>query len=192
MTRMATTDRRQRERTAQRDLIVASARVLAEQEGWDAVTTRRLATEIEYSQPVIYKHFASLGALAEAVALEGFAELAAAVHQARVGAADADPVVVVAHAYVDWAVANPSLYDVMFVRATGLHFGAEETPPQLSEGYAELLAATSTIAGDRDPDVLAEVLWAALHGLVLLDRGGRLRATHRRARVEAVAALLAG
>jgi hypothetical protein len=26
-------------------------------EGWDAVTTRRLSTEIEYSQPVLYKHF---------------------------------------------------------------------------------------------------------------------------------------
>ncbi|MBF4583320.1 TetR/AcrR family transcriptional regulator [Curtobacterium sp. VKM Ac-2865] len=191
---MATTDRRQRERSAQRDLIVASARSLAEQEGWEAVTTRRLATEIEYSQPVIYKHFASLDALVEAVALEGFAELAAAIHHARVdvGDADADPVGVVAHAYVDWAAANPSLYDAMFIRATGLHFGAEETPPQLTDGYAELLAATSVIAGDRDPDVLAEVLWAALHGLVLLDRGGRLRAAHRRARVEAVAALLAG
>jgi len=189
---MASIDRRQRERTAQRSLIVASARAIAEQEGWDAVTTRRLATEIEYSQPVIYKHFASLDALVEAVALEGFAELAAAIHRARVVVADADPVVVVAHAYVDWAATNPSLYDAMFIRATGLHFGAEETAPQLTDGYAELLAATSAIAGDRDPDVLAEVLWAALHGLVLLDRAGRLRAAHRRDRVEAVAALLAG
>jgi AcrR family transcriptional regulator len=189
---MASTDRRQRERTAQRDLIVASARALAEREDWDAVTTRRLATEIEYSQPVIYKHFASLDALVEAVALEGFAELAAALHQARAGAADAGAVAVVAHAYVDWAAANPSLYDAMFIRATGLHFGAEETPPELTDGYAELLAATSTITGDRDPDVLAEVLWAALHGLVLLDRGGRLRPAHRPDRVEAVAALLAG
>ena len=33
-------------------------------------------TEIEYSQPVIYKHFASMEDLMDAVALEGFGELA--------------------------------------------------------------------------------------------------------------------
>ena len=40
-----------RERTARRRLIMTTARTLAEHEGWDAVTTRRLSTEIEYSQP---------------------------------------------------------------------------------------------------------------------------------------------
>jgi AcrR family transcriptional regulator len=49
---MAIEDRRERERAARRRLIVTTARMLAEAEGWDAVTTRRLSTEIEYSQPV--------------------------------------------------------------------------------------------------------------------------------------------
>jgi AcrR family transcriptional regulator len=37
--------------------IVSAARIIAEREGWDAVTIRRLASEIEYSQPVLYSHF---------------------------------------------------------------------------------------------------------------------------------------
>jgi Bacterial regulatory proteins, tetR family len=37
-------------------LIITTARKLAEAEGWDAVTTRRLSSQIEYSQPVLYKH----------------------------------------------------------------------------------------------------------------------------------------
>ena len=57
---MATEDRRARERAARRRLIVDTARQLAEAEGWDAVTTRRLSTEIEYSQPVLYKHFSGM------------------------------------------------------------------------------------------------------------------------------------
>ena len=73
---MGVADRRLRERAARRRLITATARTLAEREGWDAVTTRRLSTEIEYSQPVLYKHFASMEDIIEAVALEGFAELA--------------------------------------------------------------------------------------------------------------------
>jgi hypothetical protein len=37
----------------QRPLIITTARKLAEAEGWDAVTTRRLSSQIEYSQPVL-------------------------------------------------------------------------------------------------------------------------------------------
>ncbi len=172
---MAGTDRRDRERAAQRALIIAAARGLAERESWDAVTTRRLAAEIEYSQPVIYRHFASLDDLAEAVALDGFAELAVALAQARQGAPDADEVRAVARAYSAYAGGHPALYDVMFTRATRLLFGPDDAPAPLTSAYAELRAAVATVAGDRDVDTLAEVLWAALHGLVVLDRTGRLR-----------------
>ena len=80
---MAIADRRERERAAHRQLIVSTARTLAEAEGWDAVTTRRLSTEIEYSQPVLYKHFAGMDQIVDAVALDGFAELAEEVRAAR-------------------------------------------------------------------------------------------------------------
>ena len=83
---MAIADRRLRERTARRRLITATPRALAEREGWDAVTTRRLSAEIEYSQPVLYKHFASMEDIVEAVALEGFGELAETLQTARRGA----------------------------------------------------------------------------------------------------------
>ena len=64
---MTTEDRRARERAARRQLIVDTARQVAEAEGWDAVTTRRLSTEIEYSQPVLYKHFSGMDEVAAAV-----------------------------------------------------------------------------------------------------------------------------
>jgi hypothetical protein len=40
------------------------------------------------------------------------------------------------------------------------------------------------VAGARDPDTLAEVVWAALHGLITLDRSGRLRPEFRDARID--------
>ncbi|MEU2235159.1 TetR family transcriptional regulator, partial [Streptomyces vietnamensis] len=46
---MSVQERKQRERADRERLIVATARELAEQQGWDAVTTRRLAERIEYS-----------------------------------------------------------------------------------------------------------------------------------------------
>lgn len=71
-------------RRAERDrLIVTAARELAEAEGWDAVTTRRLAAEIEYSQPVLYSHFKGKDAIVAAAAVEGRAELATELAVAR-------------------------------------------------------------------------------------------------------------
>src|SRR6476660_5282402 len=130
---MAIADRRLRDRTARRRLITSTARTLAEREGWDAVTTRRLSTEIEYSQPVLYKHFASMEDIVEAVALEGFGELAESLSTAREGAgAPEEALRRVAHAYSSFAAENPALYDAMFTRATRLRFGADDTPVQLS------------------------------------------------------------
>src|SRR6476619_4295333 len=83
---MTIEDRRVRDRAARRRLITTTARALAEREGWDAVTTGPSSTEIEYSQPVLYKHFASMEDIVDAVALEGFGELAETLGAARRGA----------------------------------------------------------------------------------------------------------
>jgi AcrR family transcriptional regulator len=186
---MTIQDRRARERAAQRQLITATARKLAEEEGWEAVTTRRLSTEIEYSQPVLYKHFSSMEGIVESVAVQGFGELADALSAARTGAGDNRPALGrVAHAFIAFAHDNPALFDAMFTRATTLHFAAPDTPPELRAGFTELRAAAAMVAGTRDPDTLAEVLWAALHGLVTLDRSGRLRPQQQAERVDLLVA----
>jgi AcrR family transcriptional regulator len=182
---MAIEDRRARERAAQRELITTTARRLAEQEGWDAVTTRRLSTEIEYSQPVLYKHFSSMEGVVASVAVQGFDELADALSAARSGATDGrDALARVAHAFIGFAHHNPALFDAMFTRATTLRFAAADTPPELTTAFSELRAAVDMVAGTRDADTLTEVVWAALHGLVTLDRSGRLRREYRVARVD--------
>lgn len=73
---MSVQERKQREWAERERLIVATARELAEQQGWGAVTTRRLAERIEYSQPVLYSHFRGKREIIGAVAIEGAAELA--------------------------------------------------------------------------------------------------------------------
>jgi AcrR family transcriptional regulator len=172
---MAITDRRLRERAARRRLIATTARAVAEREGWDAVTTRRLSAEIEYSQPVLYKHFASIEDIVDAVALEGFGELGEALATARRAGEPDQALSRVAHAYTAFATENPALYDAMFTRPTRLHFAVEDTPAQMSAGFAELREVAATIADGRDLETLTEVLWAGLHGLTTLSRSHRLR-----------------
>jgi AcrR family transcriptional regulator len=172
---VAVADRRTRERAARRQLITSTARAIAEREGWDAITTRRLAAEIEYSQPVIYKHFASMDEVVDAVALEGFGELAQVLARARTAGDAKGSLGRVAHAYSTFAAENPTLYDAMFTRPTRLHFAAEDTPAEMSAGFSELRQAVATVAADQDVDTLTEIVWAGLHGLTTLGRGGRLR-----------------
>ena len=173
---MAIADRRERERAARRRLIITAARKLAEAEGWDAVTTRRLSTEIEYSQPVLYKHFTGMEQIADAVAIDGFDELAGVIRAARSGAgAASDALTRIAHAYLDFARDNPAVYDAMFTRATILRFADKDTPAQLAAAFAGLRQAVGMVIDEQDADALTEVFWAALHGLVTLTRTGRLR-----------------
>jgi AcrR family transcriptional regulator len=186
---MTIEDRRVRERAARRQLITSTARSLAEQEGWDAVTTRRLAGEIEYSQPVLYKHFAGMEDIVASVAVQGFDELRVALSSARSRAVDGpDAVARVAHAFIGFADDNPVLFDAMFIRASTLRFAATDTPAELTAAFDELRAAVAMVAGGRDPDMLAEVFWASLHGLVTLGRSGRLRPDYRAARTDLLTA----
>src|SRR3954470_14945530 len=126
---MSTQTRRERERAERERLIVTAARELAEAEGWDAVTTRRLAAEIEYSQPVLYSHFKGKDAIMAAVAVEGFAEMAAELRKARTASPDPSRGVAdVARAYTEFAERRPALYDVMFTKAVDLPFASPEAP----------------------------------------------------------------
>lgn len=165
-----------REQAARERLIVDTARSIAEAEGWDAVTTRRLSAEIEYSQPVLYKHFAGKDQIAQAIAVEGFRELADALRASRTSAETPDESLTrMAQTYLDFACANPVIYELMFVRGTTLKFATDDVPAPVSAGFAELREGISAVAPDRDPDTLSEVFWAALHGLASLDRSARLR-----------------
>src|SRR3954471_866615 len=131
---MSVQERKERDRAERERLIVATARELAEQQGWDAVTTRRLAERIEYSQPVLYSHFRGKREIIGAVALQGATELAVAV-RAATSAVD-DPrarVTALAHAYLDFAASNTAVYDALFQLDGGLAFAQEDTPAPLKD-----------------------------------------------------------
>ncbi|WP_328996537.1 TetR/AcrR family transcriptional regulator [Kribbella sp. NBC_01245] len=173
---MSIQERRERERSERERLIVTAARELAEAEGWDAVTTRRLAAEIEYSQPVLYSHFSGKGAIMAAVAVEGCAEMAVELRQARTAAGDPKQALAgVAAAYADFAERRPALYDVMFTHAVDLPFATPEAPAALQEAFGEFRETVRAFAGEDELETLTETFWSGLHGLVTLMRDGRLR-----------------
>ena len=175
------------EREAQ---IVAAARVLAEEQGWEAVTTRRLADAIGYSQPVLYGHFPEgRSQIVTAVALLGFEELAAALTSARPapgeGASGEDAVRTLVEAYLDFAARHPATYEAMFHLPIGAAFASEETPRAMRDGFDAIVG--TLLALDRPPSdvgTAAEVVWGAMHGVATLQRAGRFSAENHERRVD--------
>ncbi|MFI9811613.1 TetR/AcrR family transcriptional regulator [Saccharothrix variisporea] len=182
---MSIQQRRERERAERHRLIVAAARDLAETEGWEAVTTRRLAERVEYSQPVLYSHFKGKDAIVSAVAIDGCGDLAKTLAEARASHDDpAKALRAVAEAYLNFAHTCPALYDAMFVQRTDIPFGTPDSPPELKAAFGAFVAVVEPLAGDDDVETLTEVLWSALHGLATLTGSNRLRPDHHNARLD--------
>ena len=195
---MTATQRRERDRRQRQELIVRTARDLAEAEGWDAVTTRRLADRVEYSQPVLYSHFENRDAIVRAVAIEGFVDLAAELRSARLAASSPGAAVrAVAQAYLDFAAAHPALYEAMFSLPIDVRFASPgQTPQPLRDSFAQLVVVVGSRAGEDEPfadpeaALLAEVYWSALHGLATLTQQGRMPADGQSARLDLLLARL--
>lgn len=181
---MTTQNRKERERAERHQRIIDAARELAETSGWEAVTVRRLAEKIEYSQPVLYSHFAGKAAIVSAVAEEGIADLTAQLRARRARAkTPLEALEAMVRGYLDFATENPARYDAMFVLNTELTFG-NDAPQVLRDAFGEIQSAYAPFAGDFDLQAGTEVVWSTLHGIATLDRSGRLVDDLRAERIE--------
>ena len=166
--------------------IVTEARAIAEADGWPAVTIRRLADAIGYSQPVLYSHFPDgRDGIVRAVAIDGFERLAAALTTVPRSTSAAKRIRTTARCYVRFAQDNPAVYEAMFSMPTDLGFATKAAPAPLRQGFAALQNA---VGEADDVETETEVLWSAMHGLVELQRHGRLRPTHLDARLRLLTA----
>lgn len=163
-----------------REQITRAARLIAESEGWSAVTMRRIAGELGATQPVVYSAFPGRQALIDAVALDGFSTIADALESV-----EASPLARMA-AYLDFAAAHPAVYEAMFSMPSDLRFGGTAHEP-LSRAFAAIRDAFP--ASD---DTRAEVAWSTLHGLATLQASGRLPMSRMQARLADAHRMLTG
>jgi AcrR family transcriptional regulator len=154
------------------------------------VTIRRLAQEIEYSQPVLYSHFENRDAIVAAVAVEGFKEITRALREAASQSTGRrNALENVAMAYLAFGLSRPALYEAMFVLPTNLRFAEAETRPELRAAFEALAAVVAPFC--VDVAVETETFWAALHGLAELERSGRIRPSARGERIARVVRAIA-
>lgn len=167
--------RRSRKDGLRRD-ILAAARTMFAEEGFEAVTMRKLAARIEYSPTAIYLHFRDKDAVLEAVCEETFAQLAERL--AKVAARGLPPLDFLREGlrlYVRFGLQHPSDYTLTFTLRGRRH---EADPAQFAASagfrafdYLRQALRSCIDSGDLpelDVEVAAQSLWAAMHGIVSL------------------------
>lgn len=176
---MGVKERREREREEIRGKILDAARELFVHEGYEAVSMRKIAEKIEYSPTAIYFHFKDKEAVMRELCDADF--LALAQQFGEIGKI-ADPIErlrATGLAYADFALHYPNHYRLMFMTPHPPHDPEESAirkgNPE-EDAYAFLKATIEEgIAQGRfrpeltDADLLAQVNWAGIHGVVSLQ-----------------------
>ena len=152
-----------------RRALVAAARTILERDGPQALSLRAVAREAGVSPAAPYHHFADKAELLNAVAVEGFQELARAMVVAREADPD-DPLIAMGVAYVVFARANPPLYRVMYDCSRDkaeMHDHGVDQGPHAYELVRESLIQHDGFSPDDAISIeLAQgLLWCAAHGL---------------------------
>jgi len=165
--------------------LVGAALELARSHGPSGVVLREVTRRAGVSPTAAYRHFADRDALLGTVAEEGMTRLAATMRRrmtevAATGAAAraSGRLRALGRAYVEFALAEPGLFEVAF-GGYELHDDDRYSPP-LDDPYALLCevldegVAAGTVSTLRRPG--AEITcWAAVHGFAVLHQRGPLK-----------------
>ncbi len=175
---MGVKERRERDKAALRKKILGAARGLFVDKGYEAVTMRQIADAIEYSPTAIYLHFKDKKAVMDAICDEDFAALA---KRFRKIATVADPIERLresGRAYADFGLKHPHHYRLMFLTVHPPHDPAisaieHGNPSQDAYAFVRWTVAEAIAAGRfrsefSDPDLVAQLVWSGVHGIVSL------------------------
>ena len=182
---------RQEMRQEMRQSILSAAREIAAEEGWQAVTTRKVAERIEYSQPTIYEYFENKEGMILALLRSGYQQLVTVMQEAFASTDDPEArLLAMTEAYWDFAFRSPELFQVMHGLA-GISFGRyghPDTPVEVKQSFGlarEAMEQWAQARGVERADItdLVEARRSLLHGFITLAlarriAGGPDRAKH--------------
>ena len=162
-----------------RALVQEAVRTIAD-EGVERLTLREAGTRLGVSRTALYRHFSDKSALLAAVARDGFQRFRHDLVAAWSKAPDTQRgLELMGGAYVRFAVEHPGHYQVMFGDYRHLCDKDPELHTDAVAAFQALLDAlislqTAGLVRRDEPRVLAEYIWAIVHGMSMLAINGQL------------------
>ena len=153
--------------------LIDAALALIEEKGVKALTVREAAKKAGVSHAAPYRHFKDKDELLSAVAIEGF-DIVIQDTRKRFETFKDDPLMRFREsglAYIDFAVAHPSHYRVMF--ASGEHLNSAEHDRCHKEAFMILYTSIAECQDKKlvrplDTFELAMAAWSIVHGYAML------------------------
>jgi AcrR family transcriptional regulator len=168
--------------------IAVAARRLLDRDGAEAVTMRRLASEVGVTAMALYRHYPNREGLLNALADEGFTELAERLESAKLAGGTAKQLEKIMNIFLDHAVENPRLFELMFLKPRE---GARQFPQDFRAGLSPTANPSARVLKEgmeegvlREDDVWEIVfeMGAMLQGLIMLYLGGRVAMSEKQFR----------
>lgn len=175
--KMGIAERRYRQKEEVKSLILETAWKMILEEGYPALSIRKVADAIEYSVPVIYSHFEGKDAILKEFVQKGYELLVKDLKQAKEQHPNAcAQLEAMAMAYWDFAFANKEYYQLMF----GLGIPSCESVRQVPEiqEFSELIQSVirASLAHANRPDadyfLKYHTFWSILHGMISIQMNG--------------------
>lgn len=147
-------------------------------EGPNALSLRRVATDVGTSTSAVYSLFGGKSELVRAVYLEAARRFGRRLATVERGDDPVDDLLRLGLAYREFAVANPHLYAVLFSRPMPEFEPDDEAKRESLGNFAPLVemvrAAIDAGRIAAEPTTVAMGLWAIVHGLVTLELHGNM------------------
>jgi AcrR family transcriptional regulator len=186
-----------------RNALVLTAVHLIEDDGLGEFSLRAAAREVGVSANAAYRHFSDKSDLLTAVAAHGFEKLAQRMRRAmkatRAGKGPAQLAVnrfkATGRAYVQFALAHPELFEVMFGRDGAITLAPGDPAEDEAGTYALLgsalddLVSSGVLAATRRPGAELNA-WVTVHGFARLCLDGAAKLPPGSARADALEDLL--
>lgn len=151
-------------------------------DGTERLSLRALAREAGVSPTAPYRHFPSKRCLLAALATRGFGRLEVRLReaQAAVGPDTEEQLVATGLAYLQFALGNETLYELMFGTVLGDFSDYAELWQASESAYSVLLEIMDAVVAERTGDgpsasFLGGTVWAVVHGMSSVLLFGRER-----------------
>lgn len=157
-----------------RNSILDAALRIAREEGWQAVSMRKIADMVKHTPPVLYDHFLNKDAILMELARTGFAQLTAKIDTARKEHdLPEEQLESMWMAYWNFAFAEKEFYQLMFGIGTQGCCNNSSMPEVEAPGALIREVIRQILPEDqRSEERVSAVyfcMWSAIHGLVSLN-----------------------
>lgn len=171
---MSSKERIQRLKDENRINILDAALHIVKEEGWQALSMRKIADIIEYTAPIIYEYFANKEAILSELASRGYLMLAKLIREAKEKEENPEKQLEAMWlAYWDFAFAEKELYQLMF--GVGIQCCELQKSYTNGETYAESIGGViKEIMADKNPseELICRkyfTYWSIIHGLISIN-----------------------